>query len=417
MSISRRVKVGVFGGGRGQTMIEVMAQHPDAELVAVCDFQAPKLKQCADLADRCGTKITCYDDFDKFMEHDMDAVVLANYATEHAPYAVRLLDSGRHVCSEVLAVQTMAEAVALTEAVERNDGIYAYAENYCYFRGTMEMQRLYRNGDIGEFLHGEGEYVHDCESIWPQITYGEKEHWRNWSPSVFYCTHAIGPIVTITGTRPVKMSAYETPNVNKRRMGCLSGDSSVIVCQMSNGATAKFLPCAGLKREPGSIWYSVYGSRGMMETDRWGSLYNQLNVYREDVGEMKSYMPEYWLESELSKTIGGHGGSDFYTMHFFLEAILGRKSDEYLIDVYQALDMTLPGTLGYRSILNGNVPVEIPDFRDAAVRERYRDDNWCLDPKMAGPGQPTCSCSFGKADVDDAVYAAQAEQYRKLIGE
>lgn len=412
----KKVKIGVFGGGRGQTMVEVMAKHPDAELVAICDYSQHKLKYCSNLAERCGTKIACYDDFDKFIEHDMDAVVLANYATEHAPYAVRLLDSGRHVVSEVLAVQTMAEAVQLAEAVERNNKIYAYAENYCYFRGTMEMQRLYRQGDVGEFIHGEGEYVHDCESIWVHITYGERDHWRNWTPSTFYCTHAIGPIVTITGTRPVRMTAYETLNVNKRKVGCRSGDTAVIVCQMNNGATAKFLPAAGLKREPGSIWYSVYGSKGMMETDRWGSLYNNLNVYLEAEGEMRSYTPEYWLESELSKSIGGHGGSDFYTMHFFLDAILGRNSKDYLIDVYQALDMTLPGTLGYRSILDGNVPIDIPDFRDKCIREQYRNDNWCLDPRMAGPGQPLYSCSHEPVEIDDSLYARQAEEYRKLTG-
>ncbi|MHB1458214.1 MAG: Gfo/Idh/MocA family protein [Armatimonadota bacterium] len=413
---SKKVKIGVFGGGRGQTMVEVMARHPDAELVAICDYSQHKLKHCSDLAERCGTTITCYDDFDKFMEHDMDAVVLANYATEHAPYAVRLLDSGRHVVSEVLAVQTMAEAVQLVEAVERNNKIYAYAENYCYFRGTMEMQRLYRQGDVGEFIHGEGEYVHDCASIWVHITYGEKNHWRNWTPSTFYCTHSMGPLVTITGTRPVRLTAYETPNIHKRTVGCLSGDTSVILCQMNNGATVKILPAAGLKREPGAIWYSVYGSKGMMETDRWGSLYDKLNVYLESEGEMRSYTPEYWLESELSKTIGGHGGSDFYTMHFFLDAILGRNSNDYLIDVYQALDMTLPGTLGYRSILAGNMPIDIPDFRDKCVREQYRNDNWCLDPKMAGPGQPTMSSSFGPVEIDDSLYARQAEEYRKLTG-
>src|SRR5689334_20904957 len=115
-----KIKVGVFGGRRGGTMIEVMARHPDAELVAVCDADPAALEQARRLADRNDVHVTCYLDFDKFIEHDMDAVVLANYATEHAPYAIRLLDSGRHVTSEVLACQTLAEAVALVEAVERN---------------------------------------------------------------------------------------------------------------------------------------------------------------------------------------------------------------------------------------------------------------------------------------------------------
>ena len=414
----KKVKVGVFGGGRGQTMIDVMSRHPDAELVAICDSYKPQLKRCRDLAERAGSNVTCYKDFDDFFNHDMDAVVLANYATEHAPYVVRLLDSGRHVVSEVLACQTLAEAVALVEAVERNKKVYSYAENYCYFRGTLEMQKLYRRGDIGEFLHGEGEYVHDGEPIWIDITYGQRDHWRCWIPSTYYCTHAIGPILTITGNRITKLTAYETPNVNKRRYGSRSGDGSVIVCQMDNGATAKFLPCSSFKREPMGVWYSVYGTKGMMETDRWGQLFDKINIFIEgdpNTEYEKSYMPRFPLDTELSRRIGGHGGSDFYTMHYFLETILDRPGKEAAIDVYQALDMTLPGILGYRSIWEGNIPIEVPDLRKKELRDKYRDDNWCVDPKMAGSGQPTSSSSFGPVGIPDSLYKAQATEWKRRV--
>ena len=49
----------------------------------------------------------------------MDAVVLANYATEHATYAIRCLNAGKHVLSEVLPSETMAQAVELIETVEK----------------------------------------------------------------------------------------------------------------------------------------------------------------------------------------------------------------------------------------------------------------------------------------------------------
>jgi len=157
----KKLRIGVFGGRRGVTMIDTLSRHPDAKLVAVCDKYKPHLKRCAELAASHGANVVCYEDFEKFFSHEMDAVVLANYATEHAPFAVRLLDSGRHVCSEVLACQNLAEAVSLVEAVERSKKVYAYAENYCYFRGTLEMQRRFRRGDIVRVLHAEGEYVHD----------------------------------------------------------------------------------------------------------------------------------------------------------------------------------------------------------------------------------------------------------------
>lgn len=49
----------------------------------------------------------------------MDAVVLANYANEHAPFAIKCLNAVKHVYSEVLPVQNMKEAVELIEAIEK----------------------------------------------------------------------------------------------------------------------------------------------------------------------------------------------------------------------------------------------------------------------------------------------------------
>ena len=100
----------------------------------------------------------------------MDAVVLANYATEHATFAIRCMNKGKHVLSEVLPCETMAQAVELIETVERTGLVYAYAENYCYMTHTFEMWRRYRTGELGMALYGEGEYIHDCSAIWPQIT-------------------------------------------------------------------------------------------------------------------------------------------------------------------------------------------------------------------------------------------------------
>lgn len=413
MNRRKKIKVGVFGARRGASMVKVMLQHPDAELVAICDFSPQALKNCVALAREQDMELSSYADFDKFLNHDMDAVIMANYANEHAPYAVRALNSGRHVCSEVTACQNMAEAVELAEAVEKSRRVYAFAENYCYFRGTMEMQRLYQAGEIGEFLHAEGEYVHDCESIWPAITGGQRNHWRNFCPATFYCTHSVGPIVTITGTRPVRVTAYETPNVNKRRFGCRSADGAVIVCQMSNGGTMKVLPWCNFKRNPEAVWYCVYGTEGMMETDRWESTTNRLHVYREKDGQSVqdlSYKPRFPYETELSRRIAGHGGSDFYTMHYFLQKILGRPEGKNSIDVYQGLDMTFPGLLGYRSIIEGNIPIDVPDFRDKAVRNKYRDDHWCCDPKLAGQGQPKYNWSGGEVKIPDSVYRRQQKQ-------
>ena len=412
--MANKIRIGVFGAFRGKTMIQVLAYHPDAALVAVCDRHRPLLDEVGKLAEEAHIQVALYEDFEEFFQHDMDAVVLANYANEHAPYAIRLLRAGRHVLSEVLPCQTMAEAVALIEAVEESGKVYAYAENYCYMDNTFEMWRRYKNGDIGEVTYAEGEYIHDCAAIWPGITYGDRNHWRNRMYPTFYCTHSIGPMLAITGRRPVRVTGYETPpNPQMTALGHPGGQAGgVEMLVLDNGAIAKSVH-GGLKREPGSINYEVYGTKGMMETERFDGA--RLTVYREGEqlckGDLSTYVPEKFVSPDLvaASGVGGNNGSDFYATHFFIEKILGRPDGAYSLDVYQAVDMGICGILAFRSILNGGVPIDVPNLRNPEERDAWRQDNACTDPAVAGD-QLLPLTAYPEADVPDEVY----ERVRQL---
>jgi len=409
----KKIKVGVFGAMRGMALIRVLANHPDAELTAICDKQAYLNGRCQKLADETGAKITFHTDFEEFFNTDMDAAVLANYADEHAPFAVRLLKSGRHVVSELLPCETLAQAVELVEAVEDSGKVYAYAENCCYYNGVREMKQRFRNGEIGELTHAEGEYIHDCESVWPRITYGERNHWRNRMYSTFYCTHSLGPIVYVTGCRPARVVGFENrQSAALMDLGYAGAVSGFLVMQTDNGATVKNLN-GHLKREPAAHWFSVYGAKGVLETDRWDTDANNLNIYRE--GRDEKYVnirPEPAYKDGFAEKYG-HGGADFYSMHYFLEKIAGNPDGAESIDIYTALDMFLPGLLGYRSILNGNVPIDIPNFRNKDERYKYKNDRACVNPAVAGE-QAIPVYSRGTAHISDAVYINVQTMWEKI---
>ncbi len=383
-----KIKVGVFGGARGYVMIEQLIQNPDAELVAVCDKYQPLLDKVKATAEQVGIKVALYNDFEDFIKHDMDAVVLANYAHEHGIYAVRCLDAGKHVMSEVLPCHTPAQAVALVEAVERSGKVYAYAENYCYMKATFEMRLRYAKGEIGEVTYCEGEYIHDCAAGWPGLTYGDPNHWRNKLFPTFYCTHSMGPLITITGLRPVQVVGFETPIMDNEKHAriALHIGAGIEMVKLENGAICKSVH-GHLKREPGSVNYQVYGKEGMMESARYNKA--EFNIYKEHPdklceGAWEHYVPEIDISREAAAQVTGHGGSDFYPTHFFIEKILGRPEGKWSIDVYTAVDMGLCGILAHRSILAGNLPMTIPNFRNKEEREPYRNDNACCDPEVAG---------------------------------
>ncbi len=407
----KKIRIGVVGVGRGQSMMKYCLRSNNAELVAICDKWEEGLerhkKKNPDL------NLTYYTSYDEFLTHDMDAVVLANYANEHAPFAIKAMRAGKHVFSEVLPVQTMKEAVELVETIEETGMTYAYGENYCYMPAPREMRRLYREGKIGEFEYGECEYVHNCESIWPDITYGEEDHWRNTKCSTYYCTHSIGPIRHITGLRPVSVIGIEGLKTERcRRVGSKSGQFALEMITLENGGIIKSIH-GNLYRN--SIWYTVYGSKGRLESAREDA--ENGNVHRiyvnadEHDGDYDGHPAETYLVPDDAEAVKafGHGGSDFYSMYNFVEKLLGNENAD-VIDVYEALDMCLPGLFAYRSILAGNIPMAIPDLRDKAVRDQYRNDVACTDPKVAGD-QLLPTCSTGTPEIAPEVYAAVRQKW------
>ncbi|MBQ3860685.1 MAG: Gfo/Idh/MocA family oxidoreductase [Clostridia bacterium] len=378
-----KLKIGVFGAHRGMTMIHQLLNNPDAEVTAICDKYRPSLDAAGKTAEDAGLKVALFERFDDFFACDMDAVVLANYAHEHAKFAVPILKSGRHVMSEVLTCANLAEAVSLIEAVEKSGLVYQYAENYCFFNTTAEMRRLYKAGDIGELMYAEGEYIHDCASIWPQITYGERDHWRNRDCATFYCTHSLGPILHATGLRPIRVAGLEGQEKEFMiKLGARAGSFGIEMVTLENGAIVKSIH-GGLKREPGSINYEMYGTRGSMETDRWDG---NLHVWRETtgncVGEHEKYAPSFSLDGAAGT---GHGGSDFFTTHYFVRSILGDEdAKKEAVDVYEAVDMCIPGNLAYRSIIGGGHALEVPNLRLKEERDKYRNDTFCCFEEAAG---------------------------------
>ncbi|MBP3324002.1 MAG: Gfo/Idh/MocA family oxidoreductase [Clostridia bacterium] len=416
----KKVKIGVLGAGRGKTMMKYCLHSQNAELVAVCDFYEPFLEDLKKMNEKENEEmakgITYYTDFEEFIKHDMDAVVLANFANEHAPYAVRCMKEGKHVMSEVLAFQNVKEAVDLIEAVEETGKIYAYAENYCYMPAPREMRRLKLEGKLGKIEYAEGEYLHNCEPIWDRITYGLPEHWRNKMSGLYYCTHSIGPMIHIAGERPVKVSGFEVAyNDRCARMGALGSPIGLAIITLENGAVLKSVH--GVGPYTNSVWYSVYGSDGRAESAREATDkgIDTLYLMCDDApyeGNIK-YRPTEKLSAKAASA--GHGGSDFYTMYFFCEKILGDEEAE-IVDVYEATDMMLAGLFAYRSCLNNNASMEIPNLRLKSERDKWRNDTATWDENFAGDMlQP--SYSESNPEVPDEVYEYWRKKWADSYGQ
>ncbi len=407
-----KVKIGILGATRGiDFALAIKKYQLDAEIVAVCDSFEPVLEKVRAILPEHGFNARYYTSFDEMLASDVEAVVIANFANEHAPFAIKALKAGKHVMSEVLPVQTPAQAVALCEAVESSGKIYRYAENYCYWRSHFETRLRFEAGEIGELVEAESEFINDCSGKWHMLTRGMRNHWRNLVPSTFYCTHSIGPVLFSTGLRPVRVAGYEANCCDyMKKHGARSGSAGMEVIELSNGAL--FKSTHGNLRRPWHTYMRLCGTKGAFES-RCGNPGFERFLAAPEGTDFTSDRPE--LHDVPGFPNGVSMDWNVFQIQCFIGAIQGNAlQSKYGIDVYMALDMALPGLFAYYSILDGNRMLDFPDFRDRTSRGKYRSDNRCTDPAVASGDELLPSCSRGEQEVPDEVYQREAE---KLIEE
>lgn len=371
--MTNKIRIGVYGLRRGMSFVRTAQAFDEAEVVALCDRDEKALTQARSKVPGAAA----YHSYEDMLGTDLDAVVLCNYCPDHAPAAIQTMESGKHVLSEVIACGTVAEGVALARTVEKTKQVYMFAENYCYMAFIQEMRRLYEAGELGEFRYGEGEYVHFARDILHRIVdVNIPDHWRLWIPPTYYCTHSLGPLLRITGLRPVEVAGAVVPSSMSGWTHGLRSDFGVEIVRLNNGALVKSLHGGGCPREPWSPWYVAYGTEGVIENRRWPDS-NEVTLYLDGQGEPKTYTAEFPTHKDQARE-SGHWGGDWFVMYEFLKSIRsGNKPD---IDVYMALDMTLPGLLAWRSALNGGGFVKVPDMRREDVRKRCENDHFSPRP-------------------------------------
>lgn len=407
----KKIKIGVFGTGRG---IEVAKNLMllDCEIVALCDFNKKRLNEGLK---NLGLNVAAYENFDDFIKHEMDAVILANYFHEHAPYAIKCFEKGIHVFSECISNGTMAEGVELIRAYEKSNSIYMLAENYPQMIFNREMKHICDGGTLGKILYAEGEYNHPVHA--DDIEFNKShvyflEHWRNYLPRSYYITHSLAPLMWSTGATPKRVSALPVyapfkETATARRVG---DRAAIITTVNDDNSVFRVTGCAAFGAHHNA--YRICGENGQIENLR--GMDNKIMLRYNDwsVPEGKESVNLYDLEwndkDEDFISKAGHGGGDYIIARMFLDCIREGRQPEHPYDIYSAVTMSSVAILAHRSILNGGAAYDIPDFRIEECRKEYENDRQTPFYGTDGskPNIPCCS---------NPDYSPTDEQIRLLI--
>ena len=368
----KRIRLGIWGLGRGSNFIKA-ANAVNIDIVAGCDYNADlqeKFRQA------CPDAFITADQNEFLAFKNMDAVLIATYFENHAEHTILALEAGFHVMCEVTSFFTPAEGVRVVEAVEKSGKVYNLLENYPFTKENLYLAKLWKEGFFGEFQYGEFEYLHECRILCytynapgrPPVEPGYAAHsWRSWLDFHYYNTHSLGPLMKITGLRPVEITALPEA---VPLPGYLPGSGMSKPCpsliRMSNGGVMRNL--CGATTGNYHTGKRIWGTRAAAESLGHGL---ELRIGAAGSGMVTPIEPE-WPELGEQAETAGHGGGDFWELYYFAREILTGEPAAWTI--YDACDITLAGIMAVRSHEAGGQPMPIPDFRDPKVRESYRND-------------------------------------------
>ncbi|WP_158799592.1 Gfo/Idh/MocA family protein [Pedobacter sp. L105] len=408
---TEKVRLGYIGvGQRGRSHIGEGILREDVEIVAVCDIQESSLKYCRELFNKAGEKLPVeytggLEAYKKLLDRkDIDGVIIATPWAFHKEQAIYAMRSGKYVGCEVIAGITLADHWDIAKVYEETKVPYMTLENVCYRRDVMAVLNMVRQGLFGELVHLEGGYQHDLRTVLfndgkslsgkgvefgPQ-TMGEAQ-WRTQynvdRNADIYPTHGAGPVMNYIGinkgnrfTNLVSFSSKARglasyvnqlePGNKNGKINYKNGDVITTMLNCANGETVMLSHDTHLPR-PYSLGFRVQGTEGLW-MDVNNSLYLEGKAKAYDTWDsatdwLTKYDHPLWKKYAVNAEGAGHGGMDWFVFNAFVQSVKQKKQTP--IDIYDSLTMSVITPLSEKSLAEGNMPQEFPDFTNGKWKD------------------------------------------------
>lgn len=358
--MDKRLRIAVVGLGFGAAFVPIYQAHPGVESVAICDPNE-------DLLGRVGDRFEIRDRHRTFeeviAEPAIDAVHILSPVRFHVEQTLAVLAAGKHCACAVPMATRLEDLEAIIDAQRRAGVSYMMMETAIYTREFLYVQELHRRGELGDLTFLRGAHIQDIE--------GYAEYWRGY-PFMLYATHAVSPILALTGTRVERVVCLGGGSLRPDLHGAYEKPFPLEVALMRLAGTAALAEITGAffqTARPYVESFSVYGDRMGFE---WPTLEEEapyvfrmpalspgqrgrpVSVERVEV----PYRPELFPPELALFTEGGHGGSHPHLVHEFVSSVL--EGREPRVDAKTAASWTAPGICAHLSAMRDGEPVVVP---------------------------------------------------------
>ncbi len=372
----KKIRVGVVGlGHRGRAMFEITHGSFDyVECAAACDILPHNWYEKQWLSEKALAEIApetvFYESYDEMLEKaNLDVVIVETGADIHAEFCCKALEKNINVLTDIPVVASLAEAEMIWKAAEKSSAKISVGANPNEQKFAVLLQDFYNKGLLGKPYCMEAEYIHwSLPKSDENIHLNENGDWRKLLIPIRYCTHSLGPLLTIVDEELRYVSCFGTgQHADDYPATNTADDMQCAQFRSESGVVIRLMRNKRCRAKIGHHSYRVFGTEGYMERiDRMGKPVIRYNSMKELDTNLKEiggeFMPPAYAGNEKAV---GHGGMDYAMLDHFYDAILNDK--EVPISLKAGLEMTLPGIYAEESAKRGG----------EVMRMRYPwDEDW-----------------------------------------
>jgi predicted dehydrogenase len=391
----KKLKVAVIGGGQfSSSFIHLFQAHPFVEEVALVELNAERR---ASIAAKFSIKHT-FVSLSELWNSDFNAVAIFTPRWTHAQIALEAIENGRHVYTAVPMGITEGEISQLVQASSKTKLTYFMAETSFYYPAAVFSRRKFADGQMGKFVYGEGEYLHDMSHGFSDAYAANGgDDWKSTAsfPPMLYATHSVSMILSVTGAQATSVTCIGIKDtagdgIFDSNISMWKNDQSnqIALFETSDGGVMRIAELRRVGTAPleSTVRMSIFGTEGSFEQQvgyaSWATK-NTFDIVTDEIGTFSdvenpySLKPDYvspnlWdggfarvhdrsqLPKEFLGLSNGHGGShQFMVDDFVMDAVGARKAPMNVID---AARFTIPGVLAHQSAQMSGQKLQIPQY-------------------------------------------------------
>jgi predicted dehydrogenase len=393
--VVKKLRLAVIGGGQfSSSFIHLFQAHPFVEEVALVELNPERR---ASIAAKFSIKQT-FASLSELWDSDFNAVAIFTPRWTHAQIALEAIQNGRHVYTAVPMGITQEEISQLVEASSKTKLTYFMAETSFYYPAVVFSRKKFAEGQMGKFVYGEGEYLHDMSHGFSDAYAANGgDDWKSTAsfPPMLYSTHSVSTILSVTGAQATSVTCIGLRDtagdgIFDSNVSMWKNDQSnqIALFETSDGGVMRIAELRRVGTAPleSTVRMSIFRTDGSFEQQvgyaSWATK-NSFDIITDEIGTFSdvenpySLKPDYippnlWdggfarvhdrsqLPKEFVGLSNGHGGShQFMVDDFVMDAVGERKAPMNVID---AARFTIPGVLAHQSAQMAGQKLQIPQF-------------------------------------------------------